>query len=112
LFCRDGYGRKQGIQKQRFLAFVQQTGGAPRVIRRPRRRYLELAVKVYNINRRAASFNFHVPGNYQALEEILTAKSKKSNKFLLASPFFSFFFAFFDFVVNFFLQSMLLLTEF
>jgi hypothetical protein len=31
--------------------------------------------------RRANSFNFHVPANYQVLEEFLTAKSKKSNNF-------------------------------
>jgi hypothetical protein len=30
-------------------------------------------------------------GNYQVLEEFLTARSKKSKKFLLSSPFFTFF---------------------
>jgi hypothetical protein len=43
---------------------------------------------------------FHVPGNYQVLEEILTTRSKKSKKFLLPGPFFSSFFDLCDFEVN------------
>jgi hypothetical protein len=49
---------------------------------------------------------FHIPENYQVLEEILTTKShrtkgSKSNKFLLSGPFFSSFFDLFDLEVNF-----------
>jgi hypothetical protein len=45
---------------------------------------------------------FQVPGNYQVLEAIFTAKS---NKFLFSGPFLFSFFDFFDFTANFFFKA-------
>jgi hypothetical protein len=54
---------------------------------------------------RANSFNFHVPTNYQVLEEFLAAKSKKSNKFPYKVSFSLPCFDFFDFAVIFFFKA-------
>jgi hypothetical protein len=53
----------------------------------------------------ANSFDFHVPANYQVLEEFLTARSKKSNKFPYKVSFSLPYFDFFDFAVIFFFKA-------
>jgi hypothetical protein len=64
-------------------------------------------VHIKGAGRQGIGIYFHVPRNHQVLEEFLTARSKKSKKFLLSSPFFFFLFRLIRLRGKFFLQSLL-----